>query len=101
MKSHAAVAVLLAWPFVSPAGPELAAKTQNAPVPAKIDFSGDILPVISSKCFHCHGPDEKHREAKLRLDVRDEAVKDRKGSVAIKPGDLKNSELIQRITTKD
>ncbi|MBI3881455.1 MAG: DUF1549 domain-containing protein [Verrucomicrobia bacterium] len=101
MKARAVLAVLLASPFVSLAGPELAAKIENAPIRAKIDFSRDILPVISSKCFHCHGPDEKHREAKLRLDVREEAVKDRKGSFAIKPGDLKKSELITRITTKD
>ncbi|MBI5773619.1 MAG: DUF1549 domain-containing protein [Verrucomicrobia bacterium] len=93
--------ILLAVPFVSLAGPELAAKAVNAPIPAKIDFSRDILPVISTKCFHCHGPDEKHREARLRLDVRDEAIKDRKGSIAIKPGDVKGSDLIARITTKD
>src|SRR6185503_1048896 len=37
----------------------------------------------------------------LRLDVREDATKDRKGSFAIKPGDLKNSELVARITTKD
>ncbi len=88
-----------AWTAI--AGPELAKEKENAPIPAKIDFSRDILPVISTKCFHCHGPDETHREAKLRLDVRDEAVKDRKGSYVIKPGDLKKSELITRIVTKD
>src|ERR1041384_5994054 len=101
MKVHATIAAWLALPLVNFAAPELAAKNESAPLPAKIDFSRDILPVISSKCFHCHGPDEKHREAKLRLDVRDEAVKERKGSFAIKPGDLKNSELITRITTRD
>ncbi|HEY6166891.1 MAG TPA: DUF1549 domain-containing protein, partial [Verrucomicrobiae bacterium] len=101
MKTRAVFAVLLALPFVSLAGPELAAKIDSAPIPAKINFSRDILPIISSKCFHCHGPDESHREAKLRLDVREEAIRDRKGSIAIKPGDLKKSELIARITTKD
>lgn len=64
----------------------------------KVDFRSQIQPLLSSKCFACHGPDEKSRKAKLRLDVRDEAVRDREGVIAIKPGDLKNSELIRRIT---
>ncbi len=67
----------------------------------KVDFNYDIQPIISSKCFHCHGPDEKHREAKLRLDVRDEALREREGVRAIVPGDLTASELITRITSKD
>jgi hypothetical protein len=90
------LAMALRLPALPPADPAHA-----APIPATIDFSRDILPVISSKCFHCHGPDEGHRSADLRLDVRDEAVAARKGVQAIKPGDLKASELIARITTTD
>ncbi len=67
----------------------------------KVDYQRDVRPIISAKCYHCHGPDEGTREAKLRLDIREEAVKDRKGSFAIKPGDLKKSELYARIITKD
>ncbi|HSH95003.1 MAG TPA: DUF1553 domain-containing protein [Roseimicrobium sp.] len=70
-------------------------------VPAKIDYNRDVRPIISSKCYHCHGPDETSRKAKLRLDQREEVVKDRKGTFAIKPGDVKQSELIARILTKD
>ena len=45
----------------------------------KVDFNYDIRPIISQKCFHCHGPDEGSRKAKLRLDLRDEALKEREG----------------------
>ena len=67
----------------------------------KVDYQRDVRPIISAKCYHCHGPDEGTREAKLRLDIREEAVKDLKGTFAIKPGDLKQSELYARIITTD
>ena len=67
----------------------------------RVDFNYDIRPIISAKCFHCHGPDEKSRKAKLRLDLRDEALKERDGVRAIVPGDLNQSALIERITTTD
>lgn len=64
----------------------------------KVDFNSQIRPIISAKCYHCHGPDEKSRKAKLRLDLREEATRERDGIIPIKPGDLKNSEVIRRIT---
>ena len=67
----------------------------------KVDFNYDIRPIISSKCFHCHGPDEKSREANLRLDIREEALKERDGIRAIVPGDLAASDLVERIISKD
>jgi len=60
-----------------------------------IDFSRDVRPVLSDKCFFCHGPDEKHREAELRLDIREGAVK------VVVPGKSSDSELIRRITSSD
>ena len=66
-----------------------------------LDFNRDIRPILSDNCFNCHGPDEKKRKAKLRLDVRDVAIADRDGVQAIKPKDLKHSELWRRVTTKD
>ncbi len=67
----------------------------------KVDFNYDIRPIISAKCFHCHGPDEKSRKAKLRLDMREEAIKERDDVRAIVPGDAAASELIARITSTD
>ncbi|MEA3211967.1 MAG: hypothetical protein QOE70_5024 [Chthoniobacter sp.] len=67
----------------------------------KVDFNYDIRPIISSKCFACHGADEKSRKAKLRLDIREEALKERDGVRAIVPGDLEASDLVVRIESKD
>ena len=78
----------------------LPAATPPAPR-GKVDFRRDVQPIISAKCFQCHGPDEAARKAKLRLDVRDEALKDRKGTRAIVPGKPGQSEVWRRITTKD
>jgi hypothetical protein len=63
---------------------------------SKISFTRQIKPILSGKCFACHGPDEKERKAELRLDVRDEAV-----ASVIKPGDGGRSEMVVRITTSD
>jgi hypothetical protein len=60
------------------------------------DFDRDIRPILSDKCFHCHGPDAEKREAELRLDVRDGAIE-----VAIVPAKPDESELIARITSDD
>src|SRR5438309_1620848 len=49
-----------------------------------VDFARDVRPILAQHCWTCHGPDEKARQAKLRLDVRDEAVKK-----AIVPGNPK------------
>ena len=65
------------------------------------DFSRDILPLLSDNCFACHGPDEGHRKAKLRLDLRDAALIGTKGRPAIVPGDLTKGTLLERLTTSD
>ena len=67
----------------------------------KINFNRDVRPILSSKCFHCHGPSEKSRKAKLRLDVEESALSDRDGVRAIVPGDLSMSELWHRASTED
>jgi hypothetical protein len=64
---------------------------------AAIDFSRDILPVLGGKCFACHGPDTTQLKGKLRLDVRETAIK--KGAVV--PGKPEESELIRRIESTD
>jgi len=67
----------------------------------KVDFSRDIRPILSDKCFTCHGPDENKRASELRLDVRESAFAVRDGQAAIVPGDVAGSRLHQRITSTD
>src|SRR6476620_7934577 len=74
---------------------------KNRPVPAVVDFNRDVRPVLSEKCFQCHGADEGARKAKLRLDIRAEAVRERDGAVAVKPKDADGSEVMKRILSTD
>ena len=67
-----------------------------------VNFNRDIRPLLAKNCFACHGPDEAHREAGLRLDVRDAAIGELdSGSKAIVPGSAEESELLARITSTD
>ena len=71
---------------------------------ADVDFSRDILPILSDRCFNCHGPSEEHREGSLRLDQPegdDGALRTLDGLSGIKPGDPDTSEVWHRITTDD
>ena len=67
-----------------------------------INFNSEIRPVLSNKCFQCHGPNEEDRKEDLRLDVPDGeygALKPRKGYFIVKPGQPEDSELWYRIAT--
>jgi hypothetical protein len=64
--------------------------------PGAVDFARDIKPLLSDRCFACHGPDEESREGELRLDVREAAV-----DWAIVPGEPGESAVIERIESKD
>ncbi|MCP3694015.1 MAG: DUF1549 domain-containing protein, partial [Planctomycetaceae bacterium] len=67
-----------------------------------IDFSRDILPLLSETCFKCHGPDQANREAGLRLDKHEGALaKLESGKTALVPGKSGESSIYQRITSKD
>jgi hypothetical protein len=73
-------------------------------LPAKegeISYNRDIRPILSNHCFSCHGLDEGHRKAKLRLDVREEAIMSRDGIQAIVPGSIEDSESWMRIISDD
>ncbi len=67
----------------------------------EVDFARDIRPILSDKCFFCHGPDEENRKAKLRLDLKSEAFADKGGITAIVPGNLGKSESWHRIISED
>jgi hypothetical protein len=68
----------------------------------KISFNRDIRPILSDKCFACHGPDANKRQAGLRLDIRDVATKPvESGETAIVPGKTAQSELLRRVSSMD
>jgi len=64
---------------------------------AGVDFNREVRPLLASKCYACHGPDEEGRKAKLRLDVRKDALK----SEVIVPGKIEESEFHYRIRSDD
>jgi hypothetical protein len=64
---------------------------------AKVDYNEDVRPILSENCFYCHGPDGNKRKAKLRLDVRADALAHK----AFVPGDAEASDLIQRLSSTD
>ncbi|MEZ5044355.1 MAG: PSD1 and planctomycete cytochrome C domain-containing protein [Saprospiraceae bacterium] len=70
----------------------------------ELDFNFHIRPILSDKCFKCHGPDANKREADLRLDTKEgafAALKDQPGHFALVPGKPRESEVFQRITSSD
>ena len=73
-------------------------------LPEKIDYNLHVKPVLSDKCFSCHGPDKAKQKAGLRLDIQSFAygkLPENPGKVAIDPGSLNGSELFHRIISED
>ena len=66
-----------------------------------MEFNRDIRPILSDRCYQCHGPDAARRKANLRLDQESSSKSVRDGRRAIVPGDLDASELYRRITAED
>jgi hypothetical protein len=73
-------------------------------LPGQVSYNFHIRPILSDKCFKCHGPDANKRQAHLRLDIADSAyapLVETKGAFAIVPGKPGQSELYKRIASTD
>lgn len=96
-----ALAWVAAWTAMSTSGCRSSAPLV-AGVPDRVDFNFHVRPILSDRCFKCHGPDDRARKASLRLDLKDAAFGDlpsgRRAIVAGRPG---RSELVRRITSTD
>ncbi len=73
-------------------------------LPATVSYNFHIRPILSDKCFACHGPDANKRKAGFRLDIADSVflpLKETKGAFALVPGKPEESELYKRIISDD
>ena len=72
----------------------------SAKASPSVDFAREVLPILSDKCYACHGPDTKKKDL-VRLDLEELAKKDLGGYHAIDPNDLEESELLYRIIDEE
>ena len=84
------------------ASPAAAGQESKPAAPYHVDFNDQVRPILARHCFKCHGPDDKARKAKLRLD-QEEAAKQpaSSGETPIVPGKPDESELVRRIFADD
>ena len=80
---------------------QVAAQTSSQTAAPPVDFQRQIRPILSDNCFQCHGPDSAARQADLRLDLRESALKARPNGAPIVPGKSADSLLYQRVSDAD
>jgi len=66
-----------------------------------VSFNRDVRPILSDKCFHCHGPDAENQDSSFRLDSEEHATEDLGGYAAVVPGRPEESELVMRVESAD
>ena len=105
LKASTAVLIFSVGIF-SCGGPNLSKEIQTAyqDLPKELDFNIHVKPILSDKCYACHGPDKANQKAGLRLDIPETALAElpeSPGKWAIVPKKLQQSEVFHRITTTD
>lgn len=90
------VAVLIVCLLANVVSLPVAIGTEEVP-----SYNFDIKPILSDRCYHCHGPDAENQDSELRLDTRANATADLGGYAAVVPGDVQNSELHLRLWSDD
>ena len=96
------IGLLLILPSSCKTEETISSPTFSKVIPSKIDFNFHVKPILSDRCFVCHGPDANTRERGLRFDTKEGAftvLGEAKDHYAIISNDVENSTLIQRIFT--
>ncbi len=105
MRAHTSTLLSLLILLATACGPDLkdGVAEAYAALPETVDYNFDVKPILSDRCFACHGPDARNQQAGLRLDTEAGAYAalESGNGVAIKPGSLSGSELVRRINSED